>query len=404
MADNSGVSKHAGAIVIDYVNHTNSTDTLDIAAFVERLEFSADIDIDCSVCEILIDDSIALESKRDFHPGDVISTSVTHDDKVSYERRYRVMRMEGYTVGERRNGYIIKCVSELFYKSLHTQIRRAYSGNVSEIARIVFDENTKENADIWEKSSNNISAVVPGWSPIQLLNWLAKKSSTSSGLSRMFFFQDTKQKYYFTSMQYLKSVNGAKPVKYSYMKDQSWKGGLPDKDSAMQAIQRLVKHNALDIKREISNGGIKNTFLDIDINTKSVNITANTYWDTYNSKNLNSYNAWKEDNYGDGNYVVNYMPSHVNIFPTRPKDQANETFTYGKAQQIEITVAGSPLVDVGSIVDIEIPQIKPHTEDNESTLDPLWSGLYVVVAKRDYIDHKGHAMTLRLAKDSIGDK
>ena len=404
MDNTQGIPKYPGAIRIDFVNHKNSKDVMDIAGFVNRLEFAADIDIDCSICEMLIDDSVALESKRDFHPGDLISVSVTHDDEITYERRYRIMRIEGYMVGDRRNGYIIKCVSDLFYSSIHSKINKAYSGNPSEIARVIFDELTDENSEVWEKSLNNISVVIPGWSPIQTLNWLAKKSSAGNGNNRMFFYQDSKQKYNFTSIEYLKSVKGAKPVKYTYMKDTSWKNGAPDKDSAMEAIQHLTKHNALDIKREFRNGGIKNTFIDIDPTTKSFSIQTNTHWDTYNSSNLNGINAWKEDSFGPGNIVIRNMPSNINKFPTRPQDQSDETFTYGKAQQIEITVMGTPLVDVGSIVDIDIPQIKPHTEEEDTVSDPIWSGLYVVTAKRDYIDHQGHSMTLRLAKDSLGDK
>jgi hypothetical protein len=220
----------------------------------------------------------------------------------------------------------------------------------------------------------------------------------------MVFFQDSKQFWNFTTVSNLRNLySGA--VTYRYNQNSfSIKDGVPNQEAMVNEIISLsYPTNAFDIYKEFNKGNIKNTFFTLDPTSKTVSVNSYDYWNHYSNKSLNPVRSWKEENMGIGNIVTSYattLSTHLPEFRTM-YDAYDEGFAIQESQTLEIVIHGNHLIDVGQIINIEIPSQEPVTSGQDSKLDNVWSGKYYIMAKRDQIDKNGHRVALRLAKDSF---
>lgn len=401
--NNTNVPNYPGSIEIEEVLHNNGENTEDITKIVLLIDINSDVNISSSFCELTIADYKNFLEKRQFGPGDVISFTVKHSD-ISYERRYRIKSINDILNMENGRTYKLKLVSELEYMSIHTRISKAFSGLPSEIADVVLRQHTFERPDVWEPSVNNISYISPAISPIKVIDWLAKNSYTSEMNSRMVFFQDSKQFWNFTSISKLKSMyDGITTYRYN-QNISSNENQIPNQEALIYEILSLrYPTNAFDIYKEMERGNIKNTFFTLDPTNKLLSVNNYDYWNHYSSKSVNNIMSWKEENLGSGNIVTSYATSYSTQLPEFRSmyDAYNEEFSIPQTQTIEITIRGNHVIDIGQIVNIEIPSQEPTGPEEEPRLDRMWSGKYYIISKRDQMDKNGHRIALRLVKDSF---
>ena len=66
---------------------------------------------------------------------------------------------------------------------------------------------------------------------------------------------------------------------------------------------------------------------------------------------------------------------------------------------VQITIFGNSEIDVGQVVELDIPN--PDPGDNKEQ-DKLWAGKYYVIGKRDLYTGDNCSMVLDCAKESMG--
>ena len=68
-------------------------------------------------------------------------------------------------------------------------------------------------------------------------------------------------------------------------------------------------------------------------------------------------------------------------------------------QMVQITIFGNSEIDIGQVVELDIPN--PDPGDNKSE-DTMWAGKYYVIGKRDLYTGDNCSMVLDCAKESMG--
>ena len=244
------------------------------------------------------------------------------------------------------------------------------------------------------------------WSPIQTIEWLAKRSRSASDPSRFVFFQDSKLRYSFMSLTKLKDLYQQAPITYKYNINSFGRdtgtGILPNSEAEMLSIKKIDYLNNYDMKAAVERGVIQNTLIRTDFTKKTIDIMSNSYWDTYNKRNLNKGDQWKYEESAPGNIIIENVVSDSTNLPGLNKisDETTANPYMDRSQEIEITVLGNNIVDIGQLVKIEIPTKEPENSQKHNDLDLRWSGTYYITAKRDIITRKAHHMILRCTKES----
>ena len=398
-----------GRVLIDSVTHVTDTTTVEITELVSEINIHSSMNIDSTFAELLVIDHINYYTKSKLIAGDGVVIKISHNNEPT-TYKFKIRSITDMNNVESGNTYNIKLVSELAYNSYFRKVSQSYTGTPSDIAGLIFADNTEEKFGIWETSVGNQSVVIPMWSPMYTIEWLANRSRSASSPARFIFFQDSKLKYNFLSLPKLKELYKEAPLTYRYNNNKFGEdkgaGINPNSEAEMLAIKKIDYLNNYDIKNAVERGVIQNTLIRTDFTKKVVDIQSNNYWDTYKDRNLNTGDQWKFEATTPGRIVLENVATSISNLPGLNKisDETTANPYMDRSQEIEITVLGNNVVDIGQVVKIEIPTKEPENTQKTNDLDVRWSGNYYITAKRDIITRRGHNMILRCTKESQSTK
>lgn len=400
--------KFPGSIKFDNVLITKRSSSTDITAMVAEVNIFSSISDVTSVANFLISDAKNILNTLPIEAGDKISLAVSYPDG-QVVHNFIIQRVEDIEAHEKQYTYSIRAVSLLFYNSMFTTLSRSFSGTTAAIAQTIFLENTTEKFGLWEKSVGNQTLIVPNWSPIKAIHWLAKRSTNGVDTTRFVFFQDSNQKYHFTPVDKFRDLYKNKPViTYSYRKNNELVKGTPNSKAAMETILSYEVHDYLDAEAQAMSGKFGGTLFSTDITTKSLSIITYDYWKDFASdKSLNGYPLWGQTHSPKGynQFETVSTNTQTNITQNKVINKSNlKVSVLDKGHYITIVVHGNRTVDVGQVIEVLIPSLEPKNSSMKDQFDKRLSGKYYVVAKRDMFNKQSKQTALTLAKESLGFK
>ena len=406
---NNLMAEFPGRVLIDSITHITDTTTIDITNIISEINIHSSMNIESTFGELLVIDHINYYTKSKLIAGDGIVIKISHNgEPTTY--KFKISSVKDMNDAGSGTVYTLRLVSELTYNSYFRKISQSFIGTPSDIAGQIFTDNTEELFNIWETSIGVETVVIPMWSPMKTIEWLATRSRSNSAPSRFIFFQDSKMRYNFMSLTKLKDLYNKAPVTYRYNNNTLGKdngAGLnPNSKEEMLAIKKVDFLNNYDIKSAMDRGVIQNTLIRTDFTKKTIDIQSNSYWDTYNKRNLNVGDQWKYEETAPGRIVLENVASNMSNLPGLNKisDETTANPNMDRSQEVEITVLGNNEIDIGQIIKLEFPSKEPENTQKHNDLDTRWSGNYYITAKRDIITRKGHNMILRCTKESQASK
>ncbi len=402
-----------GRVKITNIIISNGTDKADITELMKEIDINTSINSSSATVEILISDAINFIHSFKPNAGDNISIEFGYKD-LSKIFNFKVLKITSMADFTRQRSYIIRCVSNFFYKAMHRDVVGSLSGTTSEIAKGLFLENSDvEKINIWEDSKGVQKLVIPSWGLGYTMEWLARRSEAKNFPSRMYFFQDSNMKYNFMPIEKSLSLFKDKPAfKYTYNKIAASKGKnqTPNSADSYTAIKDLSYSDELfNIQHAYDSGKLAGIRYSPDIVNKTYQPVGYNYFESFSPENyLNSRPQFNAFDYGDGIsvYDVNHSGMHEKITKfNKPSSTSNIRFnSLDDSQIIDILVVGNEAVDIGQIIELEVSSPEPASDNRTDKLDKRFSGKYYVVAKRDVYTEDTHTMSLGLTKESqIGD-
>jgi len=353
-----------------------------------------------------------------------------------------------------------------------TKICKKFEGTTDEIAAEIFTENMKSprfftnkdsaigvesQSDSTEENSQtkmelfisdtphdtHITFVPPMWTPIQTLNWLAKRSIGLKYKSPTFMFYETTKGFYFASIESLvknQLENGDIYSAFVYNTNLDNLQTVSSLTKGFQTIEALEFITNLDVIQSQDLGHFASVVHSFDMVKKEY--TAYHYDHGFNYKKYHHMEDGTLDP-SSGAYtfpeIDNDDPTKTNkkyktIFPInvmrsadskpfvstvnpgvldstedsidlRPQDfvsQRNSSLMDLTTLRLQLTVPGRTDAEVGRMIKLFYPSVGEKTnEDSEALIwDKFITGIYMITAIHHQISPLRHTMFLEISKDS----
>ena len=366
-------------------------DSLEITKLVSEFNVYASIIDPTIVCELLVIDGRNILSGLPVQGGDLVKLSIDITGEIR-EYTLRIAQIKNISDLETQRMYIIQCVSNLFFESFHQKLSQSFEGPLNDIAFKIYEKYTDEPFGIFEASKGSEKIIIPNWNPIKALTWLAARAESLEQQVRFRFFQDTKGFYNFMPIEKaLTNYKDNPPFEFVYR-------GNASGDKDFFAIKNLVFNPAsYDLGKALREGYLKGRAFDINISKKTLGVVDYDYFKIFDKKDyLNDYPSYYKQDFGVGKIKMDL--STAGSKKTNLSDLKRTSVT-DYNQLVQITIFGNSEIDVGQVVELDIPN--PDPGDNKEQ-DKLWAGKYYVIGKRDLYTGDNCSMVLDCAKESMG--
>lgn len=390
---------YPGQYQLEFLEYSSQTGlNADITDLFLELDVNSSITSVSNEIVISISDAVDIVSTLNMRGGDRIKFALSYGDSPASIYTYVIQKISRMQYVNTQKVFTLECVSELAYISTLKKISKSYSGKINEIAEAVFkDSKTTEELIVIEPSLNSQTLIIPDWNPIHSLYWLANRAKTKYD-TRMRFFQNSKMQYYFASIEDIVNLTkNDEMTTFTYSKNVSQTGD-------MLSIDDVTFHEAYNNFGLNKKGYYKGESFVYDIFTKKSSTNTFDRFSINNDKeNLNKYLVSETIPYdGVGRKVDSIAQSAIQGTGTNKVFDASnikKTNFWDGNQSITIKVKGNELIDIGQVVEVELPKFKP--KDNFDMIDYEWSGKYIIGGKRDIYKPTEHVMYLQLFKDSL---
>ena len=403
---NHQFSQFPGRVKIESILLEKSDGTRDITEFFLEFNINASIIDPTAILTLSLLDAKNILGHMPIESGDRVVCNVSYLDGPKTFKA-RVNRIKNIKEDGKQRAYVVECISELAFNSLFQKISQHFEGTPSEIAKSIYDQFTFEEVGIWDQAANTQSLIVPFWSPLKTIRWLAGRSRAYFDDVLFRFWQDSNMRYNFVPIEKSNELYAQSPITYRYnnVTNREVRGDdtAPNSRAAVETILSLEYFDCFDIQEAVAR--LKNARWNVDLTENTTRIVTYDHWRNFNQKNyLNVNPMWAYSEYGLGRHVID--PVATRGIESRESNDLEDVAMNRKtalfdAQGIEIAVHGNQTVDVGQVVTVEIPSPEPRTTGMPDQLDLRWSGRYYVVGVRHMYNRDGQQTALTLSKESL---
>ena len=460
----SGLQKPGDVIIDELFINTVTGVALDLKPFFVELNLYEDIFSPTLHGSVVIRDAANLIGRTPIIGDEIITINVrtpfqevpAQDDFFNkIHKSFAVYAIKDRKLNNDREQYY-----QLFFCSVEAsadnilRVCEKFTGTTDELADKIFSDHlslprivtTKDPASFETKSEKNtplfisdtphqsyITFVPPMWSPIQCMNWLAKRSLGANLKSPTFLFFESTKAFYFTSIESLVvsqlEANDifADYVYHPNLDNLQTTSALSRGYSTVEAIQFLTN---LDVLQSQDLGHFASTVFSFDMVKKEY--TAYTYDHGFNFNEINhmeDYKISKDSKFsldkdkkynmlfpinvmrsGEGKMfistvnpgVLDSTEDSVDLHPETFVPQRTSSLMDLTTMRIQLTVPGRTDVEIGKLIKFYYPSVgeKPENTAEPFVWDLLISGLYMITAVHHQITPLSHKMFVEIAKDS----
>lgn len=475
----SGLSKPGDVVINSLLLNTIASDTaLDLKPFMVEINLYEDIFSPTLHGSVIVRDSLNLIGRLPIVGDEILTVDIQtpwgelggykRDNLGTYDPINKIQKsFSVYSIKDRKLNNDREQYYQLFFCSLEAsrdnimKLCQKYTGTTDEIAaqiykenietpRIFTSKNTFENydtdaktefviADVPHKSS--ITFVPPMWTPIQTLNWLAKRSIGGTLDSPTFLFFETTKAFYFTSIESLvvKQLENA-DIYSAFIYDTN----LPEipKVSSIsrgfQTIEAIQFITNLDVIQGQDLGHFASTVHSFDMVKKRYIPYAYDHGFNYTKYNHmedgtpDSSGSYKFPDKGEGSEtnkkqyrmifpitvlrstdnkpfvstvnpgVLDSTEDSIDLHPEDFVAQRNSALMDLTTLRLQITVPGRTDAEVGRLIRLFYPSVgeKNNQSTDAETWDKFLSGIYMITAIHHQITTLRHTMFMEISKDS----
>jgi hypothetical protein len=360
-----------------------------------------------------------------------------------------------YAVKDRKLNNDREQYYQLFFCSIEAsadnivRLSQKFTGTTDEIVEKIFSENISTPRFFTNKTvapegrktelyiadtphESQITFVPPMWSPIQCLNWLAKRSIGANYKSPTFLFFETTKAFYFASIEELVAYQIEANNLYS---DYVYNTNLDGLQSAEEISRGFATVEAvrfitnLDVIQGQDLGHFASKVFAFDMIKKKYEAFVYDHGFSFKDyKHMESYKQQDDKFVLDETkkfnmiYPINVLRSaegksfvstinpgvldstedSIDLHPEKFVAQRNSTFMDLTTMRMQITVPGRTDAEVGKLIRFYYPSVgeRDNTSSESEIWDKLVSGIYMITAIHHQISSLRHTMHMEIAKDS----
>ena len=342
------------------------------------------------------------------------------------------IRLSGGT--GRQQVYRVHFISREAIRNSITRISKAFSGPVENaVHEIISDEKYLDTVKpiYLEPTATNSKYVIPNLKPFQTIKFLGQNAVSNKYSNAGYLFFERTDGFHFRSFESLMALNGAtaKPVKEAYAIQPANVRNEKGDANVIQDLQSPDSYsfeNVANTLEELNHGLYANRLVTHDIYNKKITTFDYDYHEQFGQffhtehdqgnrteskylrplaklddtdKVLSDYPMAKLMNVVDTKKVHNdyeFTPPE-DILPNKVSQRAQMANFH-----LVMTVPGQTRMNCGEMISFALPNQRPVQHDQPQTLNPYYSGRYLVLSlkhKFDVVAQK-HTMNIRCVKDS----
>jgi len=409
-----------------------SKEPIDISSIFEELNIFDSILTPCMSGNILLNDSVGLSKRLIFDGTEYLHISISKSDEASdgnltnLTKSFRIFKQTNRkNTNQSTESYVLHFVSEEMIYSAQQKISQSFTGIYSDIANSILKNYLKVPKDkigIIENTKGIHNAVVPLLSPIDAMNWLAKRT-VSNNSSADFLFFENQYGFNFVSLDKLFSIPPIFSVNFlpkNILSD--------DITSEFFGVRDYSMTTSFDILENTRNGFYANRFVGFDILTRTLVEKDYGLRNHYKGNHLNDNPSIYISNNREGK-DAGLMPfSKVNLYPFQKYrssweyvnsndtskslmiDDTHEYIPRRKAilnnlaqRKMTITLPGNFAVTSGYVLNVDAKSFAINDDVTEQ-YDKSVSGKYLIVATRHMINPQKHETFCEIATDSTNNE
>lgn len=420
--------------LISYVNSAE----MDLMKLWDAIEIYEDMYTNCLSGQIQILDTLNLLYHFSICGREklILSFSVpvldggTGTTKVT--RTFRVYKISERAPQPNDKGlrYVLHFASEEFIKSQQTKISKSFEGTIDNMVTSIYNDYLKvDYGDAANQKPLDVDPtlsthrfVIPYWSPLTTINWLAARSVSQSNRENCnFVFYEDLRGFKFKSFANI--ATRKEPVaEYEYVPiARNENNNMVQNRSLLkeyQTIQDFLMMEYHNTMKNIENGFFASRLITHDIVRKK--------WESYDYAYNQNFFAGQDHLHnrplvapGNDDLSIHplsqlkYYPKHSGMMGTEASIQNNDRYEdwvlkrNAQMQQVEgcklqIIVPGDSSLRIGSVVNLKIPSFEIRETVYQDWLDKYMSGLYIVSAiQHRLVSTKGYNMKIELTRDSL---
>ena len=398
--------------------------SIDVSAVYDEINIYDSLFMPMMTGNILITDAVGLSKSLSFDGSEVILFDIEKSSNfLSFTKSFRIYKQtDRKNVNQSAEKYILHFVADEFVFSLQQKVNQSYQSTYSDIVQKILSSYLKlENRDkgIIENSFGIRKVVIPNLSPIEAIEWCAKRSLDNRNAPSFIFFSNIFG-YNYVSLSSLLNKDSILKVNFD-PKNLSQNDALVEMSSA-RAFEVVMQNDSID---KIKSGVNAGKFIGFDPLTKSFaekNVSFDEHYNLVehlnktpniaeifnkdNTTNLTSVDSRKVlsifgANRKNSSYIKKYDPDSIS------KVENYESFLFQRkaifknltAKRLKVVLPGNFQLTSGFNVDVLTSGFNRKTKD--STNDDLsLNGKYLIIAARHTITTNKHETLIEIATDS----
>lgn len=405
--------------------------SIDISNIYEEINIFDSMFVPVMSGNIMIKDSVGLSGKLLFDGSETLLIDIVKSEKsdiAAFKKAFRI-----YKQSDRKNDglnnevYILHFASDEFMYSKQQKVNQSYDGLYSDIVQKILVNYLKVSQNqlggLYEKTYGIKKIVIPNLSPLDAIEWCAKRAVDRNQSPNFVFFQNLTG-FNFVSLSTLLTQPDILDVKFE-TKNQS-NGNAISEISSARAFEVVNQQDAI---KKIIQGVDAGQFIGFDPITKTTAKKNVSFGDVFNSMkhgNDNPNFSINQNRGGVENQSAFDSKKTVSIFsasqqlsnyikkvdPTLASTLDNiESYLFQRAaiisnlmsKRVKVSMPGNFQLTSGFNVNIIAPEFakKVKGEDNN---DPSLSGKYVIIASRQIIGYEKHETVIEVATTSTNNE
>jgi hypothetical protein len=299
-------------------------------------------------------------------------------------------------------------------RNLNVKLIKTSTNNTTEAKLERIDDSSP--LTILTETTNLVTFVSPGWSPINCINWLSSKSQAPNNGPNNFLFWETTKGFYFGTFSDVFS----EPNKFSigrYTQNTVSEGtGTDNLQNRVFNIKTSIVKQNFDQVENILKGYTSSRVIDVNLFNKTYtnydydhiqgfifdypHTNGEQSLPIYSADTIRNPNSYKVLNY---NYPKLFNSSDNNfseIFKTIYGNRRSNLLELTNFKK-EITIVGRTDIEVGTLIEIDIFENKVSGDATMSEKDDLYSGYYLITGINHKVNLSKHFITMEITKDSI---
>lgn len=400
----------------------------EFSGFIPVFSIDESIDSDCIRGSAEVYDNVGFLENLPIRGEEDLILEV--EDALRQKQIYemKIYKVSDVQINDTNDGlrYTIHLVSKSRYNVSFRRIIEPYNNTISNIAKEIFSKYYESAGAplplISEDTQGTFRCVIPNYTPIQTMNFLANRAYSTTSPSCSFRFFETTKSYHFVSDEFLirralEDVDSIKQFSYSEALNKSGE----EFATQMQNLVEIQNSERANTMSDLMSGSYRSHVIEIDLVKRRVNLPGISQENSYNYLNekdkymstsgrgqgqevhsrefVDAYFTQENErryivikDYADDSGALQlrgdqYLPEIV-ANRTAYRHHLNNTIVFAKAN-------GRLDVNAGDIINIQVPQFNSSSQRG---LNPQLSGYYMINTMTQNYVRDVHTTSFKLVK------